>query len=164
MARKKIYTDRFNRSYKAYRKRYFSQQRKFEKRNRKERLKGSDKRYIMREDVMTKADYYVAYRAYKEDLQERGIKNPNVNQYIVADQAYERSQKQYRALKARGEELQREVGIDVSKMTEIDFRTGRYNEELDEAIKSDYYYLREELGLNSYQARKEISMLYFGSK
>lgn len=163
MARKK-YTESFNQSYKNYRKRYFAKRRQFEKLNRKAIRKGEDRRYLMREDVLTKAEYYVYRRAYKEELESRGIKNPNINQYIVSDQAYERSRKQYRALKAREEELRSEVGLDLSGISEMEFRKGFWDEKLDEALKADYYYMRDELGLSSYAARKEISLLYFGSK
>ena len=163
MARKKIYTERFKRSYKAYRKRYFAKQRQFEKLNRKAIRKGEDKRYLMREDVLNKADYYAAYRAYKLELQERGIKNPNVNQYIVSDQAYERSRKQYRALMSHKEELLTEVGLDVSGISEIDFRTGRIQIDRD-SISKHYWYLRDELGFSIQEAHDEVSLLYFGSK
>lgn len=162
MARR-IYTKQFNKSYKAYRKAYFKKVRQFEKLNRKAERRGSTKRYLMRSDVLKKADYYAARKAFKRELADEGIKNPNINQYIVSDQAYSHSRAQFRGLKSRQEELRQEVGLDISGMTEIDFRTGNYQFDWDN-LRSEYWRLRDEYGLTPEAARHEISSLYFGSK
>lgn len=166
MARRKIYSDRFNKTYKTYRKRYFKKKRQFQKLNRKLIRKGEleegESRYRMREGVMTKRDFYSVYQAYKDELKDEGIKNPNVVQYIVSDQAYSRSRKQFRGLKARQEELASEVGIDISEIKEIDFRTGNFEIDWD-ALRNEYHYLRDQFGYTAEEARAEISH-YFGSE
>lgn len=163
MARKRIYSDRFNKVYKTYRKRYFSKKRQFEKLNRENIRKGEEIRYQMRDKVMTKSDFFSTYKAYKEELRKEGIKNPNVVQYIVSDQAYSRSRKQFRALKAHQTELREELGLDISKLKELEFRTG--NEDIDwDILKKEYYYLKDEYGMTAAQAKSEIAYLYFGSE
>lgn len=166
MARRKIYSDRFNKTYKTYRKRYFEKKRQFQKLNRalirKGELDEGESRYKMREGVMSKSDFYANYDAYKQELRDEGIKNPNVVQYIVSDQAYSRSRKQFRGIKARQSELASEIGIDVSGIKEIDFRTGNFDIDWD-ALRREYHYLKEQFGYTSEDARREIS-LYFGSE
>ena len=161
MARR-IYTKQFNESYKAYRKAYFKKVRQFEKLNRKAERQGSIKRYLMRSDVLKKADYYAARKAFKRELADEGIKNPNINQYIVSDQAYSYSRKQFRGLKSRQDELKSEVGLDISGIKEIDFRTGNYEIDWDN-LRNEYWRLRDEYNMSPEAARKEISSLYFGS-
>lgn len=163
MAKRK-YTERFNKTYKTYRKRYFQKKRQFEKLNRKNMRKGIEKRYYMREEVMSKSDFYSVYGGYKEMLADEGIKNPNIVQYIVSDQAYIYSRKQYRGLKAS---FKKDLELGKLAMdedfSEIDFRTGQA--EIDfEGLLNEYHYLKDELGYTSDESKKLIAQYYFGSE
>ena len=164
MARKK-YTDRFNKTYKTYRKRYYEKKRYFDKLNRKNLREGKEERYHMREEVMSKSDFYSIYNAYKQDLKDEGIKNPNVVQYIVSDQAYKYSRKQFQGMKRALNDENLILGkLSMGKnFSEVAFRTGQIEIDFDQ-ILSEYHYLREELGYSVIEAQDAISLYYWGSE
>lgn len=153
MAAKTKTTRREKRGYKAYKERY---------RQARKRLKRKNK--SMREKMLSLSEWKIYHERQKKRLEKRGIKNPNVNQYIVSNQSYNRSSKQWRTLKQNEERLLSDIGLDISKITEFGFRTGQYDSVLNEALSNEYWYLKEELGLTSSEAGAEISMLFFGSE
>ena len=59
--------------------------------------------------------------------------------------------------------LMEEVGLDVSDISEIDFRTGKVQIDR-ESVSAHYWYLRDELGFSVADAKAEISNLYYGSQ
>ena len=165
MGRRKIYSERFNKQYKTYKKYYRAKERYFEKMNKRNELKGKPQRYKMREEMFSKTTYYANYKDYKRVLEEEGIKNPNVNQYIVADQAYTRSQKQYRGIKkAIKEDVNVAVALNIPKgFNELNFRTGNVDIDWDE-VKETYREDRFDFGWSVKDTMEHISNLYFGSK
>lgn len=191
MARK-VYSESFNKRYKRYLRLYRAQERSFEKANikdfaKRERLRGRTflnkksikqayaravnkgdyiRKYLMREDKLTRSQFLDYYPATQEHIEKEGLNVKDVSKFIVSKQAFERSRTQYRALKARQEELLSDIGLDLSKTTEMEFRKGYFEMDLSEAIKSEYYYMKDELGItDSYFMRDRITELFFnGSK
>lgn len=111
---KKKSTKRADRSYANYVKRYKAKQKSLKKRG-----------YEMADTMLNKREYEMVKKAYQND----GIKI-NINQTIVADQAYEYSQKTARRFKATAEKFDlewkdksitelRKGGIDVSEINEL---------------------------------------------
>ena len=152
MARKKR-TKREKKGFAAYRKRYRKKRKELERRGES-----------MRDEELSFYNWKIYHEEKKKELEEAGLEGANVNQYIVSEQAYERSQKQWRALKEHEEEILGNTGFDISKMSASKFRKGYYDEELNEALSNEYWYLKEGLGLSTSEAKREISMLFFGSK
>ena len=140
-------------SYAAYKRRYRKKAKLLSKR-------GKD----MREDMLNLHDWKIYYAQKKSDLEKEGKSTANVNQYIVSEQAYERTEKQWRALKATKDRLLEEIGLDISKYTAFEFRTGAYDEEFNRAVSNEYWYFRESLGFDVKRAKEEISMLFYGSQ
>lgn len=171
MGRKIIYSEKFNKTYKAYRKKYFERKRYFKKLQRRVEKKGKFQVYQMREEVASKSDFYSNYREYEDMLKEEGIEKPTPSQVVklfVDQQSYEFSHKQYKGirkfLKERDEApiLQSDLGFPKT-FTEAEFRSG--NIYIDwKALREEYWYLKEELGYTPEQAREEISQYYFGSE
>lgn len=162
MARK-IYTKQFNKSYARYKREYKAKVKLFEKLNKRNERMGKPERFVMRMDRLNKADFYHDYRIMKEHYNEIGRPEADIVKAIVSDEAYSRSHAQFVALKSRKEELQQEIGLDISHFTEAKFRMGHYDETLDKVIRNEYYYMRDELGLDSYGARDQITALFFKS-
>lgn len=115
MAKRKYKMDkRLEKAYENYKKRYDAKKKSLKKRG-----------YEMADKKLNKREYEMVRKAYQDE----GVKE-NINQTIVADQAYEYSQKTARRFKATAEKFDlswkdmsitelRKGGIDVSEINDI---------------------------------------------
>lgn len=114
MTKKKKSSKRLENAYANYKKRYKAKKKSLQKRG-----------YEMADTMLNKREYEMVRKAYQND----GVKI-NINQTIVADQAYEYSQKTARRFKATAEKFDlewkdksitelRKGGIDVSQINDI---------------------------------------------
>lgn len=139
---------------------------------------------------LTASQFFAQYESTKRQLEEEGIKGDPM-QYIVRQQAYKVSKKQYQALKeARSKEItydeedfleddefeediyyippeERIFKEEFDEISEIELRTGEVALEdvIDfDKVKAKYHELKEaNPNWDSYQLKKEIGQLYWGS-
>ena len=158
MARR-IYTEKFNKLYRAYKRAYTAKKRQLRKLNRRY---GVDS-FTMREKRRSKSDFKDILENYLSEIPEdKKNRNQIAVRRIVADEAYKRSREQYLGLVRKREEILRETGYEVPKMTEFEFRTGAKG--IDYEVLSSHYHTLRSLGMDSYEARDEISLLFYDSE
>ena len=177
MARRKKYSDfrNFDKTYARYKRDYFRKARQIYKHRMglpaRSRLPKSvakeDLKAEMRDTLLRREDFATAYRAYKRDLiKEDSTADPT--QYIVNNQAYEYSRKQYLGYKRAVEELE----LDLPKVNYQDFMTGKWkSEEYYKLVKEQYHEIKSYLESQGYTGKEltleiqsQIGSLYFGSE
>lgn len=143
-----------------------------------------EKDLTLRDKKLTASQFFPQYESTKRQLEEEGIKGDPM-QYIVRQQAYTLSIKQYQALKeARSKEITYEEGEfeediyytppeerifkeEFDEISEIELRTGEVALEdvIDfDKVKAKYHELKEaNPNWDSYELKKEIGQLYWGS-
>lgn len=116
---------------------------------------------------LSRANFADTYRAVKRDLKKEESSADPI-QYIVNDQAYEYSRKQYLGYKRATEEL----NLDLPKIDFQDFMLGKWkSEEYFKIVKEQYHEIKEYLESQGYSGKdltleiqSQIGSLYFGSE
>lgn len=184
MARKSIYSDfrNFNKTYSVYKRNYYRKARQIYKKQHglkaKSRLPKSvtkaDLRNVMRDDeILSRRDFAETYRSYKRDLLENDS-SADPTQYIVRDQAYEFSAKQYRGFKkaVATAGFDEEYARELENISMMEFMTGEWRtEEFFDRVKMAYQQAKikaQQEGRTDKDiwlyAQKEVANLYFGSE
>lgn len=137
-------------TYAVYKKRYAQQERSLRSRG-----------YEMYDEQVNYTDFKTFYKDMKKELKERGIKNPNVNQYLVRKQSFEYSWKQARDIYDNWADINQAVetqgaeSMDKPSMDEI--RTS-YKELTDTFIVPQYQTIRDGYIDDGYSFRDAVLM------
>lgn len=125
---------------------------------------------VMYDKLESRADFRTDYKNYKRELLEEESSADPV-QYIVSNQTYEFSYKQYRGFKRAVKEAKfKEItGLDLEGVNEISFRSGEWRDDkFYEAARKYYHEMKAEAeslgkqGKNIWQyASEEVSKLFF---
>ena len=100
----------------------------------------------MYDKPLTKSQFRVDYKNYKRELVEEG-KSSDPIQYIVSDQAYEYSYKQYKGFKSavKKQEFKDLTGMNLENVSELEFRTGQFKDtEYYRAADAYYHAMKKE--------------------
>lgn len=178
-----------DKTYKRYKKLYFKKARSKFKKEWK-RMSNEDKQeYIeaglnpkrptqkvlqnfMEDDLLSKTDFAEDYRNYKRDLIDEGKETSDPIQYIVQDQAYKCSYKQYLGFKkaVETEDFYGITGLDLRKVKKEEFMTGRWQDQaFFDALDKFYWEMKAQAEAEGKtgkvavrEARNKVAELAFG--
>lgn len=127
---------------------------------------------FMKDTLESRADFRTDYLDYKKDLISEGKETADPIQYIVADQTYEFSRKQYSGFKkaVKQSEFEELTGMDLSKVSREEFLTGEWrNEDFFKAADKYYWEMKQQAlaaGKSEkaawMEAQAKVSALFFG--